>query len=392
MARDEAVLMVGKSAHDVLYYASAHLAEALQAAGRPCRIVRLGTPETDAQMNDAISNGRTLYFLGLNGMGSDLTTSGNVCAYEATGIPYFSLHADHPCYFTARPSKESTYVTFVYFNLEHYRASRLISPPSAMRCLLPHFGGNPPDGTPRKLSERSNSYVFVQQGHSPEAQRAVLQASPRVLRMIDDIVDAYAWKQKPVLEAVDERLAASGLLEGAHKTQLYWEVARWCDTLIRMKRATRLAQAIVELPGIFVGGSWDHLDRTRARARFVDPAPYPEVLALIDDAQVTVNVLPNNDLMPHERVANAMLRGSVAFTDGNTYLRNHFAGLYQEYTWDPDDIRERLAGCLGRIDTFQEMVESARERAIEVFDHRDLARRLEEIVDLWFLTRGRVTP
>lgn len=343
--RRHVVLCTGVSSYGVLSYLSNDLARAFIAAGYTAEVLDLSRVALPTELRRIVVEDKTAFFCGFSGYGANIEGANGQVAYDALDIPYVGLMLDNPTYYPARHEYLSAQSIFLHGDDGHHDVSVAISPRGSHRALF-RLATAPWAAPVAPLAARTNTAVFASKGGDPAqyermVRRTVDATGVRTVLAIADALgrqDApqrvwdVAWAHAPKDQRVDARWHA---------------VVSHADHLARIRRATRVAQALVRLPVTFVGGDWTHLDTARAHATFLSGAPLADVRRLMASSAVVINVQPGTTDSIHDRFLLGLHAGAVVVSDSNRFIdaqlgREQFALWNGSVATIADCVRDTL--------------------------------------------------
>jgi hypothetical protein len=144
-----------------------------------------------------------------------------------------------------------------------------------------------------------------------------------------------------------------------------------------------IANAVLDLPVIVRGASWEHVDFTRRKARLYPGQDFDTSNKIFADELGVIDMSPNMDLEPHERVMRAAGSFSLVLTNRQSWLSREFAGFEDmTFEFDPQSIKDRIAGVLANPDRYLDLGVAFGERFRAIHPRDALARQVVEVADL----------
>ena len=115
----------------------------------------------------------------------------------------------------------------------------------------------------------------------------------------------------------------------------------WVRMVMRERVVTALVEGGVDL--YVLGDGWQNCPcagnqhfHSLSRERI----PLADTLAWMEDSKICLNVMPWFKAGSHDRVFNAMLRGSIALTDPSSYFQRHFLDGESVVYYSLEDLRQ----------------------------------------------------
>ncbi|MBI5108762.1 MAG: hypothetical protein HZA62_08430 [Rhodocyclales bacterium] len=247
--------------------------------------------------------------------------------WESSGIPFIRIFGDSPAYLPDRHRAAFRNSINAYGHPEHlafYR--RWFRDPTLSVLLHPITIDKAPADTLRLPEKASGKIIFPKNGNSPMQLRAYWRdALPSsICQALEDLAEesiGLDWiDREPCL---DDRLldyfGTKGIDLAAELGLLFFLVAQLDDYLRRVK-STMIAEALLDLPVIVRGRNWDHVNFTGRRATYDPSSDMAATLALIDQAPAMLDMSPNTQRAPHDRIWRAMGRRTAFLTNRQEFL------------------------------------------------------------------------
>ena len=107
---------------------------------------------------------------------------------------------------------------------------------------------------------------------------------------------------------------------------------------------------------IIQGGSWEHVDFSGRRAHLVPGLYFVTSRRIFTDELGVIDMSPNMDTEPHERVMRAAGSYSAVLTNRQSWIQEKFPE-FQDLTFDFDteSVRDRVASVLSNPDRYLEL-------------------------------------
>lgn len=332
-------------------------------------------------------------------IGQDVMTSRadkSVSLWEAGCIPFVRFFGDLPAYFPDRHFRRYRNSINGYFHQSHAGFHRRWFPDPALSVMLPPIMFDPMslDKVDRQ-SKLTGKIIFPKNGNSPD--RLIdywRQALPPMLgkaleNMAEESVGRDCIDREPCL---DERLVkyfeTIGLDITTERAGLCFLVAQ-LDDYIRRIKSTMIAESLLDLPVIVRGRYWDHVDFRGKRATHDPDSDMVRTLALIDHAPAIVDMSPNTQFAPHDRICRAVGRGTAFLTNRQEFLNSVLPSPERfSFTFERGVIRS----CVERyVEHPEQAIELGIEQAMsmrKLFREEDFAQSLRTAVQLCALRLG----
>jgi hypothetical protein len=380
--------------------------DALGAAGRAHRTlfeglgyrfveVNFAEPGAAELLNRTIQEQSIEFAYGVAGTGVDFrgtTADGKeVNLWEAIGVPFISLKGDSPAYYFARHVMPSTWHACLYFFPEHLDLRRRLPLTPALYGVVPPRPFDMVDKREIDFRKKENGkLLFLKNGNDPEKLvRSWREATPPATFIaltelagelanglnteigydIDAFVTAYfLGKSWDISEFVNLRL---------------FFVAQLDDYLRRIKSAL-VADTLADFPVEIHGFNWEHLDFSRRRATYVPGGDYTQSRDWIAESLGMVDMSPNTQRAPHDRVMRAFGLWTLALTNKQTFFKEQFANAELfTYSFDRENLREKVADVLANPKRYVEL-------GLAVAEEFRRERRPEDFAQFMVDTAGHV--
>ncbi len=129
------------------------------------------------------------------------------------------------------------------------------------------------------------------------------------------------------------------------RLRLYF-VAQLDDYLRRVK-STMLGTVLREFPVDIRGDNWEHVDFSKGKATFRPGIDYAATRGAIIESLGIVDMSPNTQQAPHDRVMRAFGLSTLALTNRQRFLEQNFANHAEfTYRFDAENIRQTISRVL----------------------------------------------
>jgi hypothetical protein len=128
------------------------------------------------------------------------------------------------------------------------------------------------------------------------------------------------------------------------------------DDYLRRIKSTMLGRVLADFPVDIQGYNWEHVDLSRARARYRPGGDYLESGSQIRNALGVIDMSPNTRLAPHDRPLRAMGLHTLFITNRQTWFDDRFSNA-AEFSFDftEDGIRAKVADVLAHPGRYVEL-------------------------------------
>ena len=404
---DQLILVFsGKGANDAIRGLMAEFADALASIGLP--VVHVSWEPTELQYAiDQMARGGVRFALTWLGFGQDLTVNAgpdnrpqNI--WELLRVPIVKIHADSPAYFLDRHRDSPSTSVNLYMAAEfaHFH-HRWIPGSRCVTGLIPPFPmGSLPRGGVDLAKRRQGKLVFLKNGNSPAALRRLWQEQlpqSSVTNQLAAMADAItAVGLRPGTLHIGEFVAdflSSRSVDPETVAPLIPFFTAQLDDYLRRVKSELIASALLDFPVIVQGSLWDHVNFAGRRAQLVPGQDFATSRRIFTDELGVIDMSPNMDAEPHERVMRAAGSYSVVLTNRQSWIQENFSQFQDlEFEFNAESIRDRVASVLSNPDHYLELGIAFGEHFRNVHPVEDFARRVVEVADLAALQYAAEKP
>lgn len=247
--------------------------------------------------------------------------------WESAGIPFVRFYGDIPAYFPDRHVARFRNSINAYFDSAHAAFYRRWHSEQALSILLPPYMIDPmPLDRVDVESKLKGKMLFPKNGNSPKQLIDYwrMSLSPMLAKSLESLAEESIGREWIDREpCFDDRLiryfAGFGIEIAAEPAVLCFFVAQ-LDDYVRRIKSTLIAEALLDLPVIIRGRFWEHVDFRGKRATYDPNSDMASTQALIDQAPAIVDMSPNTQHTPHDRIRRAIGRGTAFLTNRQQFL------------------------------------------------------------------------
>lgn len=291
--------------------------------------IDLNSPGWVDQLTEVLSN--PIWFAASAfGVGQDIQIISNGCTanlWESSGVPFVRLFGDTPAYFPDKHVAKFRNSINAYHDISHanFYRRRFRNPALSIVCppiIIDYLPINKVD----TVGKLNGKIIFTKNGNSPSRLIDYWNSAlpPNLGSALQDLAEESIgrdWINKD--PCLDDRL-----IQYFHKQSvdiasvpevLCFLVAQLDDYLRRVK-STMIGEALLDLPVIIRGRFWDHVDMRGKRATYDPSSDVASTLPLIDQAPAIVDMSPNTQHTPHNRIWQAVGRGTAFLTNQIEYF------------------------------------------------------------------------
>lgn len=247
--------------------------------------------------------------------------------WESAGIPFVRFYGDLPAYFPDRHIGRYRNSINVYGYPSHAAYYRRWFSDRALSVLVQPFILDPialeDVDVERKMKGK---VIFPKNGNSPAS--LIIYWRTALPREVGKALEALAeesvgkdWiDREPCL---DDKLIAHfstmGVDIAAEPAVLSFLVAQ-LDDYVRRVKSTMIAEALLDLPVIVRGSAWQHVDFRGKKAVYDPDSDLARTNVLMDQALAIVDMSPNTQHTPHDRICRSVGRGTAFLTNRQEFL------------------------------------------------------------------------
>jgi hypothetical protein len=361
------VCLTGNSMNDALRAAGRAHRAMFEDMGHDYLEVEFGMAESQAELARTLQERPIEFAYGAMGMGADFRgrsadgSERNI--WEGLRIPFLSLLGDSPAYFFSRHVMPSSWHAGLYFYPEHLEFRKRLGPTPAMYGIVPPI---PFDFTDRRqidFGKKANGkLLFLKNGNDPgkmlESWRSGLPASTFIF--LAEIASELSTDMNTAVGCDIDGMVTSSFLDRGwdidELTNLRLFFVAQLDDYLRRVKSTMVADVIADFPVLIQGFNWEHMDFTGRRAHYVKGGDYTQSRQQIIESLGLIDMSPNTQRAPHDRVMRAFGLCTLCLTNRQSYLDKHFTNAESfTYRFEPDSIREKVADALAHPKRYVEL-------------------------------------
>jgi hypothetical protein len=364
----------------------------------------LGLSVVDVKMEPAelqyaveqIAAGRVAFALTWLGIGQDIPVvlgpeRARTNVWEAFRVPLLKLHGDSPAYFVDRHSDMPRTSVNLYAASEfvHFR-QRWLPQAKALTAVVPPMPLAPIERSKIDLStRRKGRLVFLKNGNSPTQLRQLWR--DRLPQSIGTLVENMAEEivaiaVRPGLLHIGDRVADFLIARGIQPEStgdLMLFFAAQIDDYLRRVKSQMIAEALLDLPVIIQGDLWEHVDFSGRRAKLIPGQDFESSCRMFSDELGIIDMSPNLDSGPHERVMRAAGSYACVLTNRQGWLTAAL-GEFEDLTFefDPDSIRAKASDAISNPDRFVDLGVAFGDRFREIYSRQAYANAIVDLAEL----------
>jgi hypothetical protein len=321
--------------------------------------------------------------------------------WDALEMPLLKIHGDIPAYFADRhrDTPATSVNLYVAEEFMHFRRRWLPAAKTMAAVLPPMAIFELPQGLVDVGARRTGRLVFVKNGNSPKALRELWQqrlstsTANLLTEIADDAVRECTSTGRVLLgDFVAEHLQGVGIDAEALAPIVRLFTAQVDDYLRRIK-SEMIASALLDFPIIVQGDNWGHVDFTGRKATLVSGKSYEDTRSVFTQALGIIDMSPNTQGAPHERIWRAAGCYTLAVTNRQAWFDNHFGDFSTfEFDFTYDSIQSTIANIIANPSHYVDAGISFGERFRGVYPRSKFANKVVDYAELATLQYRRQKP
>lgn len=405
MANKLVLMFAGESTNDAIFGQMSEYASALTESG--VSIVHIGGNEEEFKYAfGLIAEGKVGFAFTWLGIAQNLTVARGAdghreSLWDAFGIPMLKIQGDLPAYYLERHQDQPKSTVNLYLASEfiHFRR-RWLPDCRAMTAQVPTF----PIGMIERhkidsSKRRTGKLVFLKNGNAPgelvELWNTRLPGSvANLLRSMGRELEAIGLKPGPlhIGDFVADFLSSRGI-EPDSTTYMVRFMSAQLDDYLRRVKSRMIAEALLDLPVIVQGTFWHHLDFTGRRAELRPGQSYAETRNIYAHELGIIDMSPNIDSCPHERVQRAAGAYTTVLTNKQSWMNADFPEFPElGFEFTPESIRACVEKAIADPARFVDMGVAFGEQYRTVYSREQFANRVIDIAELAALQWSAAKP
>ncbi len=278
-----------------------------------------------------------------------------VNAWDFFGVPLVKIHGDIPAYFSDRHRDVPRCSANLYMAPEFMRFRRDWMPDArSLAAVLPPWpiGSIARDTVDVHRRERG-TLVFLKNGNAPadlvDRWRATLPpaVSAMLLMLAEELRPAaLAGGRFDVGDAIARVISNLGVDPASINSQMLFLAAQMDDYLRRVK-SEMIARALLDFPVVIQGDAWGHVDFAGRRATHRAGRSFFDSKAIFAEELGVIDMSPNIDEAPHDRVQRAAGAYALVLTNRQTWLAESLPQFNDmQFEFRPDSIGATVDAAL----------------------------------------------
>ena len=274
--------------------------------------------------------------------------------WEALQIPYISLKGDSPAYFFDRHVRTSPWQAILYFFPEHLEFRKRLPGGDGLYGLVPPIPFDLTNSNEIDFAAKSSGkLLFLKNGNDPERLVGVWQETmpESMFVTLADLAGHLASRIGTETELdLDSQIATYFVHRGwdlSGNLNLRLFLYAQLDDYLRRVKSTMLAEVLKNFPVEIHGFNWDHVDFSRAKAKFVAGGDYTKSKEEIRNSLGLIDMSPNTSRGLHERPMRAFGLRTLCLTNEQQFMRENIGNWAQfSFRFDAENISNKIADVL----------------------------------------------
>jgi hypothetical protein len=400
-----ALVFSGVGANDAVRGQMQQYANALEESGLP--VVNVN-PAESAEIQYAVelaSRGEVRFAFSWLGVAQDLKVQApgqeprNM--WDLLRIPLLKLQGDLPAYYAERHRDVPRHSVNLYGPSEfvHFRR-RWMPEATSLSAVVPPLPLDPMDRKDVDLrARRSGKLVFLKNGNAPDEltglwnERLPKPVTALLLQMAEEITPrALAPGVLHLGDFAHAFLQDRGIDVSPYRSQILFFSAQLDDYLRRVK-SRMIAEVLLDFPVIIQGAFWHHLSFEGRPAKLREGMDYESTRAIYRRELGIVDMSPNVDTSPHERVQRAAGSYTLFLTNRQGWLDERFSASRElAFEFTRQSIAERVDAVLSEPDRYLQLALDFGEQFHRDHSAAAFANSVRSLADLATLDAAQNKP
>jgi len=158
-----------------------------------------------------------------------------------------------------------------------------------------------------------------------------------------------------------------------------------------------IATALLDLPVVIQGGNWEHIDFSNRRAELRPGQSYQASRTIFNEQLGVIDMSPNLDTGPHERVMRAAGSYGLVLTNQQSWLSEAFPAFGdQMFDFTAESIAERASDAIRRPDAYVERGIAFGEQFRQRYSRESVGNTIVDMAELavlqWSVQKPVIQP
>jgi hypothetical protein len=387
------IALLADSGNDAIRGIVSDYASAVRDLGVPVVEVGMTSGELEYSVKE-IAEGNVAFAITWLGIGQDLEAQANgkrFNVWDEFSVPLLKIHGDIPAYFPSRHGGQPLNSVNLYMADEFLSYRRNWMPRvTSMAARIPPMALAPVDKRQLNLKRRREGrIVFLKNGNAPEELRDLwkdrLPSTPATyLRELSEICVHGAFHAGPfdIAGQVARYFTQKGIDPNTCESLIPFFVAQ-LDDYLRRRKSELIATALLDLPVVVQGSAWGHVNFSGRAATLLPGQDFAASSKIFAEDLAIIDMSPNVDTGPHERVMRAAGSFAVMLTNRQGWMQEHFPGYGDlQYEFRTESIQARVEDILTHSDRYIDLGVQFGEQFRDTFPRSAVANQLVDLAEL----------
>jgi len=380
--------------------------DALAAAGRAHRplfeslghdfvFVNFAEPGAQELLNRTIQEQPIEFAYGAAGGGADIQGTAadgtELNLWEGIRVPFLSLKGDSPAYFFDRHVMPTPWHACLYYFPEHLDLRRRLPLTNAVYGIVPAVPFDMVDKNEIDFRKKEKGrLLFLKNGNDPEKLVQMWREAMPAATFIT-LADLAGELVNGINTEIGYDIDA---LVTAHFLDKGWDISEFVnlrlffvaqlDDYLRRIKSTMVADVLADFPVEIHGYNWEHFDFSHRRATFVPGGDYTESKQRIIQSLGIVDMSPNTQRAPHDRVLRAFGLFTFCLTNEQRFFSRRYAKSESfSYRFEKEHLAAKIADVLAHPKQYVEL-------GVEVAEQFRQHHRPEDFAQFLLDTAGHI--
>jgi hypothetical protein len=330
--------------------------DALSVLNLKLLLIDINTPSWYEDLVAQLNEGDVSFAFSFAGMCASLSTPGGKGNLWAEfNVPFIRFQLDTPAYFPDRHVSEHHGDANLYWFKEHldfqneYVASRGVK-----ACLRPWVMNPMPTGSVVDVKEKAKGpIIFLKNGNDPKGLKAWWQDA--LPKPVSTILLRCAEEAESMIDSANTLTFARSAIHEAmvlgidieNSRRLLFMIVAQLDDYLRRVKSRMLAEALSVYPIELWGHNWESFDTRGKKMRFMGGCEYGKTTALMDRAMAVIDMSPNTQYNPHDRILKCIGRSTLFVSNRQAFMDEwEITDLAKPYVFSIESIRQRVDEAL----------------------------------------------
>lgn len=352
----QVIFLSAGSTGNSLSHQAVEFGEVISGFGLKLTLIDANTPTWYEDLVKQLQEGDVAFAMSFAGMCANLSAPGrSQNLWAEFSIPFIRFQLDTPAYFPDRHVSEHHGDVNLYWFREHLDfQSKYVASRGVKACLRPWVMTPLPAASSVDIREKAKGpIIFLKNGNDPQALKVWWQdALPRTLSAI---LNRCAEKAEAMIDSANTLTFAQTAIDEAEalgidiqeSRRLLFLIVAQLDDYLRRVKSRMIAEAMSSYPVELWGHNWDGFDAKGRKMRYMGGCDYGKTTALMDSAMAVIDMSPNTQYNPHDRILKCIGRSTLFISNQQEFMDEWaITELAQPYRFSLESIRQRVEEAL----------------------------------------------